>query len=331
MTTGHGSGHNRRETSMTLNARKGLAVLSALVVALAAALWLVGAQSAQATANAVHKSYVCKYVDKPGEAERLQTGQNPIWVDNHALLGHDGTTVVGQEFSDAQGRSVVIVANTPKLDPEPSIEDCPPPNPPPTPTPTPTPTETVPVTPTPVQFSFDDVVTPPTCEAAGALLVDRFPGVTVTVSPAFDGPGHYTLTATLDDPEHTTFSDGTTEPKTREVDVLAATGFQSTDPEAACFLATPTPTPTTTTPTPTPTVTTPTPTPTQHSVTPTPTPTPTHHSATPSHHSTTPAQPTHLAKTGTPTTTYVWAGLLALVGGLGLVLAGRTPKTARRH
>jgi len=34
----------------------------------------------------VHKSYVCKYVDKPGEAERLQTGNNPIWVDNHALF-----------------------------------------------------------------------------------------------------------------------------------------------------------------------------------------------------------------------------------------------------
>ena len=31
---------------------------------------------------------------------------------------------VGDEFSDAQGRSVVIVANTGKLSPEPGIGDC---------------------------------------------------------------------------------------------------------------------------------------------------------------------------------------------------------------
>jgi MYXO-CTERM domain-containing protein len=72
-----------------------------------------------------HKSYICKYVGQPGVDERLQSGQNPIWVDNHSLLGHDGTTEVGQQFSDAQGRSVVIVANTAKLTPEPGIDKCP--------------------------------------------------------------------------------------------------------------------------------------------------------------------------------------------------------------
>ncbi len=76
-------------------------------------------------AETIHKSYVCKYVGTPGVDERLQTGQNPIWVDNHSLLGHDGTTYVGELFSDAQSRSVVIFANTPKLDPEPTISDCP--------------------------------------------------------------------------------------------------------------------------------------------------------------------------------------------------------------
>lgn len=81
-----------------------------------------------------HKSYVCKYVSIPGVGERLQTGQNPIWVDNHALLGPGGgPTFVGQEFSDKQGRSVVIVANTPKLDPEPGVSSCPAPQPPPVP------------------------------------------------------------------------------------------------------------------------------------------------------------------------------------------------------
>ncbi len=85
----------------------------------------------------VHKSYVCKYVSKPGEAERLQTGQNPIFVDNHALLGGPGDVYVGQEFKDGQFRSVVIVANTPKLNPEPGVDQCPPVTPPPSPSPSP--------------------------------------------------------------------------------------------------------------------------------------------------------------------------------------------------
>jgi hypothetical protein len=96
-------------------------------------LVLVGGVVTASEANAApepHKSYVCKYVDKPGENERLQTGNNPIWVDNNSLLGYDGTVTVGQSFKDGQIRSVVIVANTPKLDPEPTIADCAPPAPP---------------------------------------------------------------------------------------------------------------------------------------------------------------------------------------------------------
>lgn len=120
------------------------------------------------------------------------------------------------------------------------------------------PSETPTDFPTPVQFSFDNVVTPPDCDTAGSLLQDAFPGVSITVNPAFNGPGTYTLTATLDDPENTTFPDGTTEPKSRVVTVLGATGFQSDDPEAACYLDdTPTDEPTPTdnpTPTDTPTV-----------------------------------------------------------------------------
>jgi hypothetical protein len=105
----------------------------------------------------VHKSYVCKYVGKPGVDERLQTGRNPIWVDNHALLGYDGTTYVGQEFRDAQGRSVVIVANTPKLDPEPTVADCPAAQ---TPTPSVSPTETRPRH-TPSPSVLGETVRPP--------------------------------------------------------------------------------------------------------------------------------------------------------------------------
>jgi hypothetical protein len=117
-----------------------------LVVVLAAstvggaALYL--SPAAQAGPDKVfHKSYVCKYVSKPGEQERLQTGQNPIWVDNHSLGDHSAdVTFVGEEFTDAQGRSVVIVANTDKLNPEPGISACEGETPSPTPTPTPTPT-----------------------------------------------------------------------------------------------------------------------------------------------------------------------------------------------
>jgi hypothetical protein len=91
----------------------------------------------------IHKSYVCKYVGTPGVDERLQTGQNPIWVDNHSLEGSPEWTQVGQKFKDAQGRSIVIVANTAKLTPEPGVDQCPAPEgPPPTSTTTGTPTGT---------------------------------------------------------------------------------------------------------------------------------------------------------------------------------------------
>lgn len=84
--------------------------------------------SAAATPK-IHKSYVCKYVGTPGVDERLQTGQNPIWVDNSSLTGKDDSDVqVNDTFSDKHGKSVVIVANTDKLTPEPGIDQCPPPD-----------------------------------------------------------------------------------------------------------------------------------------------------------------------------------------------------------
>jgi hypothetical protein len=101
-----------------------LAALGALVMSSGVAL-MVTATPANASQDEVHKSYVCKYVNKPGGGtELLQTGQNPIWVDNHSIAGKDVVSV-GDKFADAQGFSVVIVANTPKLDPEPGIDQCP--------------------------------------------------------------------------------------------------------------------------------------------------------------------------------------------------------------
>lgn len=127
-----------------------------------------------------HKSYVCKYVGTPGVDERLQTGQNPIWVANASLTGgKDEPVQVGDTFSDAQGKSVVIVANTPKLDPEPDVSQCPAPV---------GPEKVTPTAPT---------ATAPTCDADGSLVV---PADTATVTyasvPSGTGPGTYTVTAT---------------------------------------------------------------------------------------------------------------------------------------
>jgi hypothetical protein len=74
------------------------------------------------------KVFVCKYVSKPGEAERLQTGQNPISVSVNSIPL--GDVHVGSEFADAQGRSVVIAFD--EGQPEPDVSQCPPPKPPPT-------------------------------------------------------------------------------------------------------------------------------------------------------------------------------------------------------
>lgn len=101
------------------------ALAIAIIGTLSILLWVASAAASQE--HKIHKSYVCKYVGTPGVDERLQTGQNPIYVDNHSLAPGtaNNDTYVGEEFSDAQGKSVVIVANTAKLDPEPDVSQCP--------------------------------------------------------------------------------------------------------------------------------------------------------------------------------------------------------------
>jgi hypothetical protein len=97
-----------------------LAVIGMLVLSSGIALMVT---ATPANAAKIHKSYVCKYTGTPGPDEVLQTGQNPIYVDNHSIAGKDLVSV-GDTFSDAQGFSRVIVANTVKLNPEPGIEAC---------------------------------------------------------------------------------------------------------------------------------------------------------------------------------------------------------------
>ena len=88
-----------------------------------------GVQIASGT-NPSDKVFVCKYVSKPGEAERLQTGQNPISVSVNSLVGPGEDVHIGDSFQDGQFRSVVIAFDVGQ--PEPDVSECPPPHPPPT-------------------------------------------------------------------------------------------------------------------------------------------------------------------------------------------------------
>ena len=70
------------------------------------------------------KVFVCKFVGKPGVAERLKGGRNPILVSVNSLIGRNSERVIklGDEFSDAQGRSVVVGFQGDN--PAPTAADC---------------------------------------------------------------------------------------------------------------------------------------------------------------------------------------------------------------
>lgn len=72
---------------------------------------------------AAKKVYICKYVGKPGEDERLQTGQNPVEVARNKTKPYP----VGLWFVDAQGRSFVLAPSP--YSPPPTAADCPQPGP----------------------------------------------------------------------------------------------------------------------------------------------------------------------------------------------------------
>jgi hypothetical protein len=63
---------------------------------------------AQATPGDPHKVWVCKYVKKPGVAETLKSGKNPIFVDWASLSGKQSAPHLGDWFSDAHFKSVVV-------------------------------------------------------------------------------------------------------------------------------------------------------------------------------------------------------------------------------
>ncbi len=93
--------------------------------------------SSSSTEGQPEKVFVCKYVGTPDVDERLQTGNNPIEVSVNAIpiyTGQPASDLIGQEFADAQGRSIVIAVSPVRgggQGDEPTIEDCPAPDGPP--------------------------------------------------------------------------------------------------------------------------------------------------------------------------------------------------------
>jgi hypothetical protein len=77
----------------------------------AAAIAAIGMVALSAPAHAAPSStvWVCKYVGTPGVDETLKTGKNPIEVSSNSVEpGENGQIDVGDQFADAQGRSVVV-------------------------------------------------------------------------------------------------------------------------------------------------------------------------------------------------------------------------------
>ena len=120
-------------------------LLSSSAAATMAAVGLLALSVPAYAADADSKVWVCKYVGKPGVDEVLKAGKNPIEVSGHSVdKDKDGQVFVGDQFADAQGRSVVVQIDG--EDPGPGIcSPTPPPTPPPTTRPTTPPTTAPPM------------------------------------------------------------------------------------------------------------------------------------------------------------------------------------------
>jgi hypothetical protein len=84
-------------------------LLSISAAATTAVVGLVALSAPAYAADADSKVWVCKYVGTPGDDEVLKEGKNPIEVSGHSVdKDKDGEVFVGDQFADAQGRSVVV-------------------------------------------------------------------------------------------------------------------------------------------------------------------------------------------------------------------------------
>ena len=94
-------------TTTPMSATRRLLSISAATAI--AAVGLVALSAPAHAADASSKVWVCKYVGKPGEDEVLKEGKNPIEVSGNSVdKDKDGQVFVGDQFADAQGRSVVV-------------------------------------------------------------------------------------------------------------------------------------------------------------------------------------------------------------------------------
>jgi hypothetical protein len=84
-------------------------LLSISAAATIAAVGLVALSAPAYAADANSKVWVCKYVRTPGGDEVLKSGKNPIEVSGNSVdKDKDGEIFVGDQFADAQGRSIVV-------------------------------------------------------------------------------------------------------------------------------------------------------------------------------------------------------------------------------
>ena len=94
-------------TTTPISATRRLLSISAATAI--AVVGLVALSAPAQAADASSKVWVCKYVGKPGEDEVLKEGKNPIEVSGNSVdKDKDGQVFVGDQFADAQGRSVVV-------------------------------------------------------------------------------------------------------------------------------------------------------------------------------------------------------------------------------
>jgi hypothetical protein len=106
---------------MSATTRVARLVGCATAAGLAAAVLFAG--PAGAASADPHKVWVCKYVDKPGVAEVLKDGKNPISVDYHSLRAASAQAAVSSAFDDGQFLSYGIGVDNGGTPP--TIADCP--------------------------------------------------------------------------------------------------------------------------------------------------------------------------------------------------------------
>jgi hypothetical protein len=118
-------------TALISAARRLLSISAAATIA---AIGQVALSAPAHAAPASSRVWVCKYVGTPGDDERLQSGNNPIRVSGNAAdKDNDGQVFVGDQFADAQGRSVIVQIEGE----DPGVDACSPTPPPVVPTTTP--------------------------------------------------------------------------------------------------------------------------------------------------------------------------------------------------